>query len=167
MLYYLHEICLVYKCIVNVQFRPVPPTLPLYWHPHIQTHNTCIAFHLDCVGNYSKTVSFRFHQTVLQPQLVVWAGLPSLEPGFSYSSATSADQGSELLLFLLYNDISCKSEVMWVVFEVSHHELNEQPPTATQKCADLTCMYMLYCYVHCPGACMASELAKLEMLEHY
>ena len=92
-----------------------------------------------------------------------------MEPGFSYSSATgttSADQGSELLLLLLY-DLSCKSEVTWVVFEVSDHELNEQPPTAAQKCADLTCMYMLYCYVHCAGACMASELAKLEMLENY
>ena len=61
--------------------------------------------------------------------LVMWAGLPSLEPGFSYSRATVtttaiAEQGSELLLFILYDDISCRSEVTWVAFEVS--ELNEQ-----------------------------------------
>ena len=139
---------------------------------HTDAH-TCVAFHLDCVSiiitaKLSPSGSTRL--SCSHTQLVVWVGLPSLEPGFSYSSATgttSADQGSELLLFLLYNDISCKSEVTWVVFEVSDHELNEQPPTATQKCADHTCMYTLYCYVHCAGACMASELAKLEILEHY
>ena len=86
--------------------------------------------------------------------LVMWAGLPSLEPGFSYSKATGtttaiAEQGSELLLFILYDDISCRSEVTWVVVvEVS--ELNEQRPTATWKCANLTCMYTLLLY--CAGA---------------
>ena len=84
----------------------------------------------------------------------MWAGLPSLEPGFSYSRATGtttaiAEQDSELLLFLLYNDISCGSEVTWVVIvEVS--ELNEQQPTGIWKCANLTCMYTLL--LHCADA---------------
>ena len=68
------------------------------------------------------------------------------------TGTTSADQSSELLLFLLYNDISCKSEATWVVFEVP--ELNEQPPTATQKCIDLTCIYTLL--LHCAVAWQAS-----------
>ena len=50
----------------------------------------------------------------------------------------SVEQGSELLLFLphVYNNISCRSEVTWVVFEVS--ELNEQQFTATWKYVDLS-----------------------------
>ena len=45
---------------------------------------------------------------------------------------------SELLLFLLhvYNDISCRSEATWVVFEVA--ELNEKKFTVIWKYVDLT-----------------------------
>ena len=99
----------------------------------------------------------------MQPQLA-WAGLPPLEQGVSCFRATGttsaiAEQGSELLLFLLYNDISCRSEVTWVVFEMS--ELIEKRPTATLKYVDLsTCATRLHC------GSLTSELAKLDMLEH-
>ena len=108
------------------------------------------------VSDYSKTVSFRFHQTVSACN-VGGATFFALEPGFSYSRATDtttaiAEQESELLLFILYDDISCRSEVTWVAFEVS--ELNEQRPSATWKCANLTCMYTLL--LHSAGAWQVS-----------
>ena len=113
--------------LMNIQQLP-SHALPLCTGRHTDTRLVLLStwtvqlrlgLNLD-INNYSKTVSFRFQQTVMQPQLVVWAGLPSLEPGVSCSRATGttgAEQGSELLLFLLYyNDISCRNEV---VFEVN------------------------------------------------
>ena len=146
-----------------------PTTLPLYCHPHRRIYLHCLAFHLDCavdlalnsdISNYSKTAC------LLQVPADC-LGATSCSVGgatffwFSYSSATgttNAEQGSELLLFLLYNDINLRSEVTWVVFEVS--ELNEQL-YPQRLWSMLTSQTLL---LHCGG--LTSELAKVDMLEH-
>ena len=64
-------------------------------------------------------------------------------PELHGTTSAIAEQGSEL--FLLYNDcdISCKSEVTWVVSEVS--ELNEQH---TQRLGSVPTSHVCICYCY-------------------
>ena len=68
---------------MNIQ--QLPPILYLSTGSHTDSHilvllsawtvQLRLALNFD-ISNYSKTVSFRFQHTVMQSQLVVWAGLP-------------------------------------------------------------------------------------------
>ena len=104
------------------------------------------------IRNYSNTVSFRFHQTtVMQPELVVWAGFLWSWTRFLifqscwYPTTATAEQGSEFLLFLLYKwhqleewGYTGSLWGVWAEWETTHSD--------SEVCYDLTCMYTIHCY---------------------
>ena len=133
-----------------------------------QRRETSVAFGLYCTVKPCKKLGYHYLQQncLLQVppgcQACNVGGATFFGVGFSYSRATgtttaTAEQDSELLLFLQYNDISYRSEATWVVFELS--ESNEQRPTAIRNCANLMCMYVYSTAILC--RCLASELTKI------